>query len=237
MNFNKTSFLLVSLLVIVTSLVAQDQNDSKYYIGISAGSSFPLGDFKDVSENNANSGFAETGAKFDIYGGYRFQEKLILTGTIRLQRYSTDTNDLINSLEINNPGINFTNDSDNWNVLYLLAGLAYQIDISKKFAVSPRIGIGPMIVNSPDIFVTATNGSSTVNYQRDGDAVTGFGYEIGIGLKRDLGKHFALMPTFTFTGGFITIESATRIGGVIVYSEYQPNIITFNLGLSLAYKF
>ncbi|WP_299212366.1 outer membrane beta-barrel protein [uncultured Aquimarina sp.] len=237
MNFNKTYFLLVSLLITVTSIVAQDTNNSKYYIGISAGSSFPLGDFNDASENNENSGFAETGIKFDIYGGYKFQEKLTLTGTIRLQRYTTDTGDLINALETNNPGVDFVDDSDDWSVLYVLAGVAYQIDVTKKFAVLPRIGLGPMFVNSPDISVTATNGTSTLNYQRASDAVAGFGYEVGIGLKRDLGKHFALMPTFTFTGGFVTIERATRIGGVVVYSEYQPNIITFNMGLSLAYKF
>ncbi len=237
MYFTLKKWVLIGFLTIAISTFGQGNNDSKYYLGFSAGSSFPLGDFKDASENNDNAGFAKTGAKFDIYGGYRIKEKIILTGTIRIQNYDIDTDDLINTLEANNPSIDFTDNSDNWNVLYVLAGVAYQMNISEKFAVLPRLSIGPMIINSPDVSVTATNGTSTVDYVRDGESAAGFGYEVGIGLKRDLGKHFALMPTFTFTGGFITLESVTRIGGVVVYSEYQPNIITFNMGLSLAYKF
>ncbi|MEW7290285.1 outer membrane beta-barrel protein [Aquimarina sp. 2304DJ70-9] len=237
MYFTSKKWVLIGFLTIAISAFSQNNNDSKYYLGISAGSSFPLGDFKDASENNENSGFAETGTKFDIYGGYRLEEKIILTGTIRLQNYDINTDDLINTLETNNPGTDFMDNSDNWNVFYVLVGVAYQMNISEKFAVLPRLGIGPMILNSPDVSVTATNGTSTLNYFRDGGSATGFGYEVGIGLKRDLGKRFALMPTFTFTGGFITLESVTRVGGVVVYSQYQPNILTFNMGLSLAYKF
>ena len=45
------------------------------------------------------------------------------------------------------------------------------------------------------------------------------------------------MPTFTFSGGLITIPDVIiTTDNVSVISDYQPQIQSFNLGLSLAYK-
>ena len=102
----------------------------------------------------------------------------------------------------------------------------------------PRFGLGPLVANNPGITVNTPNGTITNNFSRSSETGFGLGYEIGIGLRSDLGRHFSLMPTFTFSGGLVTIPDViTTTDNIAVTTDYQPQIQSFNLGLSLAYRF
>lgn len=221
--------------MITTLTFAQE---SKYYFGISYGKSFPLGDFEANDINNSGAGFAESGNKFDVYGGYTLNKRITLTLTFRYQNFDTDIDALIKGLETNNQGTIFTGSSDSWQTYSFLGGIEYKVNISKKFSIYPRLGLGPMLVSNPKFSIIATNESNYTGVNRSSETGLGLGYEIGIGLKRDLGKNFSLMPTFTFSGGFVTISDVdTTIDNTVTTSNYKPKISTFNLGLSLAYTF
>lgn len=216
-------------------VVAQE---SKYYFGISHGKSFPLGDFKDDDINNSDAGFAESGNKFDVYGGYVLNKGIAFTFTFRYQNFDTDIDALTKGLETNNQGTVFIGNSDSWQTYYLLGGIEYKVGISKKISLFPRVGLGPMLVSNPQFSITTTNENINTEVNRSSETGLGLGYEFGIGLKHNLGKNFCLMPTFTFSGGFVTISDVdTTIDNTVTTSNYNPKISTFNLGLSLAYKF
>lgn len=230
----KKYIFLITFSIATTLVLAQE---SKYYFGISYGKSFPVGDFAANDINNPNAGFAESGNKLDVYAGNVLSESVVFTLTFRYQSFDTDTNKLLNSLAGTNQGAIFTGNSNAWKTYYLLAGIAYKLNVSKKTSLYPRIGLGPMFVSNPQFSVTANENNNT-GVNRSSETGLGLGYEFGIGLKRDLGKNFCLMPTFTFSGGFVTISDVdTTVNNIRTTSNYKPKIITFNLGLSLAYKF
>ena len=231
----KKYIFLIVLFITTTFVVAQE---SEYYFGISYGKSFPLGDFAANDINNGDTGFAESGNKLDVYGGKTLSENVTFTLTFRYQNFDTDIDALTKGLETNNQSADFIGNSDSWKTYSLLGGIEYKVNISKKFSIYPLVGLGPMLVSNPQFSITATNENTHTEVNRSSETGIGLGYEFGMGLKRDLGKNFCLMPTFTFSGGFVTIRDVeTIINNVSITSNQKPKISTFNLGLSLAYKF
>lgn len=228
----------IFLIVFSMTTVLVFSQESKYYFGISYGKSFPIGDFAADDITNSDAGFSESGNKLDVYMGSVLSERAIFTLTFRYQNFDTDIHELVKSLEAMNQGIILNGNSDAWKIHSLLAGIEYKLSIGRKFSLYPRIGLGPMLVSNPQFSITDTDKNINTGVNRSSETGFGLGYEFGIGFKRDLGKNFCLMPTFTFSGGFVTISDVdTTVDNRSTTSNYQPKIITFNLGLSLAYKF
>ena len=210
----------------------------KFYLGISYGTSFSLGDFNDTDLGNPDAGFAKNGRKIDVFGGFFLGNKTTITGGFRYQAFETELDDIIESFNAQNPGAEFTGSTENWQTYSFLVGLAYRVNIGKRFNFFPRFGIGPLWATNPGITVNAPNATTTNNFERNSDTGAGLGYEVGVGFQTNLGKRFSLLPTFTFSGGRVTIHDImTTTDNVIITSNYQPNIQSFNLGLSLGYRF
>jgi hypothetical protein len=123
------------------------------------------------------------------------------------------------------PGVDFTGSTEDWQTYALLAGLAYRISIGAKLNFFPRIALGSLVATNPGMTVNAPNAVITNNFERSSATGAGLGYEVGIGLQTNLGKHFTLLPTFTFSGGIVNIpDVVTTTDNVIVISDYQARI-------------
>ncbi len=234
--------ILIGLLVLVgcQPLIAQEEQYPKFYLGLSYGTSFSTGDFADTDITNLDAGFAKNGRRFDLYGGFFLDgvEKTTLTGVFRYQTFETEIDDLIETFRTENPGVELTGSTEDWQTYSFLVGLAYRVDIGPKFAFFPRAGVGPLFATNPGITINAPNAVITNTFERSSDTGAGVGSEIGIGFRTNLGKRFVLLPTFTYSAGFVTIRDVNTItDNVIVTSDYQPIIQSFNIGLSLAYRF
>lgn len=230
--------LLGALLFFGFNQIIAQADTPKFYLGASYGTSFSLGDFKDTNINNPDSGFADDGTKLDIYGGFHLNERITLLGTFRYQTFDTEIEGLINQFNSDNPGVNFSGNTEDWKIYYVLVGAAYKVKVSRKFSFYPRFGLGPMIVKTPGINVNAPEANISQSFSRSSETGFGLGFEAGIGLSTSLGRHFALMPAFTFSGGFANINDVvSTTDNVSVTGNYQPTVLSFNLGLSLAYKF
>ncbi len=228
----------LTLLIAFQSISAQTNQDVSFYIGASVGTAFTLGDFKDTDISNLDAGFAKNGTKLDLFGGYFLNDKVTLTGIFRYQIFDTQIEDLVNEFNTETPNANFSANTESWQVYSLLVGAAYKINVYKKFAIFPRIGIGPMLVNNPSINVSSPDSDITQNFIRSTESGFGLGYEFGIGFTSNLGKRLALMPTFTFSGGIATISDVTTVtDNIVVNGNYNIVVQSFNLGISLAYKF
>lgn len=235
---------LIFLWIACCSLHARAQSDEapaktppRYFIGVAVGASFALGDFGDTEVDNPDAGFAQNGRRYDLYGGYLLNERVTLTAGLRLQRFATDLSEVVSFFDEINPGIQFRGENNPWQTYYLLVGAAYKLPIGKKYALYPRFGIGPLWVESPGLEVQASNGVSQNDFARSSETGLGLGYEIGIGLRTDLGKRFALLPTFTFSGGRTRLDEVqTRLNSVSSSRDLEARIQSFNLGLSLAIR-
>ncbi|WP_422858439.1 outer membrane beta-barrel protein [Flagellimonas sp. S174] len=230
--------LLGSLLFFGFNQIIAQADTPKFYLGASYGTSFSQGDFKDTDINNPDSGFADDGAKLDIYGGFFLNDRITLLGTFRYQTFNTEIGDVIARFNEDNPDVNFFGSTEDWRVYYLLLGVAYKVNLSKKFSFYPRIGIGPMVVQNPGISISAPDSNVTQSFNRSSETGFGLGFEAGIGFSTSLGRHFALMPAFTFGGGFANINDVvSTTDNISVTGDYQPTVLSFNLGLSVAYRF
>ncbi len=231
--------ILISLALSYQAKAQELQEIPKFYIGVAFGTSFPIGDFGRTDITNPDAGFAKNGRRFDVYSGYFLdnRDRTTLTGVFRYQTFDTEIEDLIADLKADEPNLELTGSTEDWQVYSLLVGLAFKVDIGPKFACFPRIGMGALWATTPGISINAPNAVITQKFERNSETGSGLGYELGIGLNRKIGKHFALMPTFTFSGGFITVnDMVTTTDNIIAIGDYQPTIQSFNIGLSLAYK-
>lgn len=231
-------YLFLPVLIFLVHILHGQNKPINYYLGLSFGSSFPVGSFADTDINNPEAGFAKDGRRFDVYGGKPVSDRVTLTGIFRYQAFGTELNDLLSAFQEDNPDVDVTASADDWQAYYLLLGLGYRVNIGFGFSFSPRLGLGPMAIKNPGIMIHAPNGLIRQNYSRDSKNGFGLGYEAGIGLVRRFGQHFALMPSFTFSGGWVNIKDVTTMtDNVAITRDYQPSLHSFNLGLSIAYLF
>jgi len=225
-------------LIVAQALWAQEEEHFKFYLGVSYGTSFTLGNFADKDVANADAGFAENGSKVDLFGGYYLNEKFTLVGVLRYQVYDTDISNIVTDYNAQNPGVSLTAESENWQTFYCLVGAAYKVKISRKFAFYPRAALGPLVVSSPEVNGVVTGGNDSNVLTRSAETGVGLGFEIGIGLRTNLGKRFTLMPTYDFSGGFVSIADVqTNNNNNVDVNDYSPSIRSFNVGLSVAYRF
>lgn len=234
----KGKFFFAWFIFLSTILNAQDERNFKFYLGVSYGTSFAVGNFADTDPNNPNAGFADHGRKIDFYAGYFLNKKFTLNGDFRYQFYETNIDNVVNEYNTENPGANLTAESEKWETFYFLVGLSYLQDITKKFHLYPRVALGPMLVSNPAITGVVNTGDGTYNLERSSEVALGLGFEVGVGLRTKLGRHFTLMPTYDFSGGFVSIADVESTNNNISeLNDYRPKIRSINLGLSIAYKF
>ena len=234
----KQLIIILLVLIVKQSIFAQEEKPPKFYLGLSYGTSFSIGDFQDTDIRNPAAGFAKDGRKIDIYGGFFLRDKTTLTGGFRYQSFETEVEDIIERFNFENPGAEFTGSTEDWQTYSFLVGLAYRVNIGKRFNFFPRVGIGPLWATNPGITINAPNSTFTNNFERSSGTGFGLGYEIGIGFQTNLGKHFTLLPNFTLSGGTVSINDILTVtDNIMVNSDYRPMIQAFNLGLSLAYRF
>lgn len=197
-----------------------------------------MGNFGNSDASNPEAGYAKNGKKIELFGGFPLDDKVTIVGGLRFLSFDTDIEALIEDLEQENPGNQYTSNIDDWQILYLMVGLAYQVNLTEKISFFPRCGFGPIIVKNPRIAIDNTSGESDEIGSRKSETGLGFAYEIGFGIRKDLGKHFALMPNITFSGGFVTIKNvSSSVDNAQIAGDYKPKLFSFNAGISIAYIF
>lgn len=241
----KKTILTCGLLALFSWSTAQNTDETRaknasFYVGASYGAALAVGDFADSDLTNPDAGFAKNGRKMEVFGGHFLNrnDRVTITGIFRYQQFNTELDDLIASLTEDNPGVAYTGTSEEWETYSLLFGIAYKIGVTKRFEVFPRAAMGPMAVTTPGITVNSPDSPMAQNFSRTSETGVGIGYEFGVGLKKDIGRRLSLVPSFTFSGGFVNIKD------VIVTSDnettidnFQPKLFSFNLGISVAYRF
>ena len=234
----KKSIILFFIVGVFSSIYAQENKLSyNFYIGASYGTSFSIGNFSDDDIMNLDAGFAQNGQKIELYGGKAINETVTITGTFRYQNFGTDKDGLINFFNNENQRPDFIGNSGNWETYSLLVGASYKVLIGSKLDFYPRAGIGPMLASNPEININS-NSNPALNFIHSSKTGIGLGYEFGFGTSTNLGKRFVLLPTFTFSGGIVTIpEIETTLNDEVEIRDFKPKIHSFNLGFSLAYRF
>lgn len=232
----KVIFSLVALLTIATQSYAQDE---KGYIGISIGPSIPTGDLASKDADNEAAGWANTGVMFDISFAYKLGEgNFGVTALLRGQANPTDAQGLADEFASQNPGINWTVESDAWSLGGLMFGGFGSFPISEKASFDTRAMIGFLSATSPELKVTGTGSGGTAWVKQGSTSATSFAYLIGAGFKFDIGSKVYLLTNLDYLGSnpeFNDVE-LTASDGSKETDTWSQSMGTINFSVGLALK-
>lgn len=215
---------------------AQDKNS---YIGLSLGAGIPLGDLSSTDPENDDAGWANAGPVLDIstatmFKGGRFGVALL----VRLQTNSLDAQGLADEYATLLPGLDINAETVGWKFGGFLGGGIGSFPISNKTSFDLKIMAGLLSVASPDMKVTATDGTDSFWIKQESASALSSAYLIGGGFKFGLGDNFLLLTNVDFLGSSAEFKNVATIS-----SEGDKDIDTFkqdmkyvNVSIGIALK-
>jgi hypothetical protein len=225
----------IFLVFVITQAYGQD----KGYIAISAGPSFPNGDFGSKDIDNESAGLANTGTIVDLTFAQKFGKNLGLTVLLRGQANDIDAEPLLEELLAQYPTSFWTAEGNGWGIGGLMAGLYGSFPIGEgKLSFESRGMVGIVNATSPEITLTGFAGSQILWVKLNSATATDFAYLLGVGFKFNIGKRLGLFANFDYLGSspeFEDVETTTSLG---VYSTdtFTQTFGTVNVGIGIGYR-
>jgi hypothetical protein len=210
----KPQFLITLCLLFITVI---GYSQDKGYISLSAGPSFPTGDFGSKDVNNESAGLANTGAIFDLTFAQKFGKNLGMTLMLRGQANGVDTEPLVNELIAEAPDASWSAEADTWGIGGFLGGLygSFPLGANGKVTFDIRSMIGYINAKSPEITVSAYSSSNSIWVQTQSADAGAFAYLLGAGLKFGIGKRLGILLNFDYMGAtpeFVDVATYTSLG-------------------------
>ena len=233
----KPQFLL-SILFIFISVIGFSQD--KGYFAVSAGPSFPNGDFGSKDVNNESAGLANTGAIFDLTFAQKFGKTFGMTLMLRGQVNGVDTDPLVNELKVAVPEATWSAEADTWGIGGFMAGLygSFPLDPSGKVTFDTRAMIGFIDATSPQITIYGDYLGTLFWVNTESAHAGAFAYLIGAGFRFNLGNHFCILTNVDYQGStpeFEDVVSRTSVGSN-TSNTYQQSFGTVNVGVGIGWR-
>ncbi|MFI5141294.1 MAG: hypothetical protein ACHQII_02960 [Bacteroidia bacterium] len=259
--------LLNTLIAFSISSLAQTTPDyKKFTILVSAGASVPIQDFGKKTFNRPNTaadtininGFASTGVNFNLSVSYKFVKKLgvMLQASQTINRL--DNTDYANAINTAAAGAvtNNTNiqTSGPYHIGQYLIGLCLSLPLEEKVSFEAHALIGETTAANPKITETQITPQDDVVATTKYNNGTGFGYNLGMGVKCMFNKTIGLQIMGSYAGSKISCpgynytytDIQTRRGFVYNYavtnnystsSTRYMSVGMLNITLGLAFSF
>jgi hypothetical protein len=195
---------------------------SQQRLDISAGPSFPLGDFKNSDINNAKAAAASVGERLDISYTRKFSNHWGFVIKAYEQRNALNINSLSSQydqvdysnvviygspyssppppLQPHAPLNNWKFNKNAWWTSGLLIGLEGRTSLNNKLDFFAQIMAGPAFVLAPTVSGSASDDSTQAAYNRKGANGFGLNYEFKSGFIYNTGKRFNLIASIIYTG-------------------------------------
>ncbi len=240
------------LIVLQTPCVmAQDEStgeEKRGFLAISLGPSIPTGQFASKDFNSSTySGFAKTGAIFDISFGYTFTNGWGLTALARGQANTVDAQAYASGLMTQFAIDGYTVTSESWMTSGYLIGGYRSSPISERLFFDFRAMLGVMLSRLPATTIEGRDGFEAFEVSRQETNASGFATLLGVGLKYNVGRRSSLLfnvdywggkvdfsgfPVTTITSAFgIITDSSTSLGSI------ETNLNTLNLAIGYGFRF
>ena len=215
---------LALLLLLIFSFKGFSQDDTRVQIGISLGTSSPMGAFAKKDTNDyTNSGSAKTGFVFNSHIKLNLSKYcgLMFNGVLQVNGFSDYTDASGNTISHNTP----------WIVTSFLVGPYGIINVVKdeKFTINPKIMIGYADVYTPELDINSSYGSNTLSVGRG----LGFAYLAGLDFNFKIGSGFFLVADVAYYHTLSNVGTEDDYGDV----NYHANVSSINTTLGIAYGF
>jgi len=230
------------ILLILFSQLFYAQPSRRNYIGLAAGPSFPMGDFKSTSFSDSTSGFAKTGVGVTFNYSYRITHNLGVVVMINYASNGFNYNAYTDSLEQYHPthNVSVLNNS-NWSGGGILAGLFLTFPFTDYFSWDVRASFGFYGVYSPQVTIKAVNKddpNDKKEYYREKANAFSYAYSFGTGLKYALSKYYILLFVDYYNAPMqFKNASGWDWDDQPYITSFKQNISTLELTLGVGYFF
>ncbi len=228
------------LTIVYVFVIVIGYSQDRGYIAISAGPSFPNGDFGSKDVNNEAAGLATTGAISAITFAQKFGKTFGMTLMLRGQANPVDAQPLVDELHSYYPTLNWTSQNTNWEIGGLMGGLygSFPLSASNKITIDTRAMVGYLSATSPEITVTASEGGNSLWVKTESAVGGTFGYLIGAGFKFGLGKHLGLLLNADYMGATNQFEDVATYNSIGFYTRdtYEQTFGTVNVGVGIGWR-
>lgn len=187
-----------------------EEDDKKFNIGLSAGTTIPLQDYASTTNSNDStqvSGYAQTGVHFNATASYKIIKYLgamvMVGGNINSCNPSSSSS----------AGAAITPSGSHYVGQYL-AGPYVSVPVGKKFSVEVRALVGLITAAYPKLSESTSASLGTYySYSITTELAfkhgAAFGYSAGLGGKYMLGEHFGLMLNAAYSGSSMNFPGST----------------------------
>lgn len=226
----------LQLLLCLTATIVHSQD--RGFIGLGLGPSFALGDFASVDGNNDNAGFAAGGLLVDLSFGYKLGERFGVAGLIRSQANTLDADALARAAVA--PGYMLTVQTGSYGLGGFFLGGYGSFEINEKLSFETRALIGYAVTQAPssDFRYSNLSNGQTILLKQGTASAGAFAYNVGIGIRRNLGKRFGLSTMLDFIGTNPEFEyQVTDFDGSTSYTVVSQPVSALNVTVNFAYRF
>jgi hypothetical protein len=196
------------------------------YVSFSIGPSIPLGNFASNDIKNPNAGFANTGSKIEINGGFALMKSVDLALKLFYSGNSYDVQSLTNSLKSQYPGTSWTTTGRNWDIFGGMIGLSYSYPFRNKFVGDFKFQTGFMQSSVPQMIITGSNGTKITDSKRSASSLV---YQISAGGHYPVGRLVDLVGSLEYLSSSPTFSNVSRISNLPMS---DPGYLTSSAGSS-----
>jgi hypothetical protein len=195
------------------------------YVSFSIGPSIPLGNFADKDLKNSNSGFANTGSKIDINGGFNIIKSVDLALKLFYSVNSYDISSLTKNLSDKYPGTTWTTSGRSWDIIGGMVGLSYSYPFPNRFVGDFKFQTGVMQTSTPQMTITGNNGTKITESDK---SASSFVFLISAGGHYPLGRLVDAIGSIEYLGSSATFSNINRISNLPL--ENNPGFLTSSIG-------
>ncbi len=226
------------LLVLVIQFPTFAQYNQKNW-GFSLGASFPVGDFGSLDIKNESAGWARLGVNLNFFYEQQLtNSKLGLIGFLNTQINPTASQDIANEYWYAFPYYNWTVESGSWKRVSLMFGGFKNIKTSDEICFKPRILLGIMTANSPEITTSAIGNGEYIWVKQNNKISTAICYSAGISMNLKMTRESSFKIEVDCLGGkpnFKNVEM-NSMKGERDTKTFSLSMTTINLNMGLVFE-
>lgn len=215
-------------------------------IDISGGPSIPLGDFAAKSISNLRSGYAKTGAYFEIRAAYMVWKYFGFTASYRMQANKLDHDAFYDDIRptVSSTYASMKLETGTWKLGSFLIGPCFRIPFNSTkrtfFEAHSMVGNGSLYAPKIESRV-ATQGSGQYSIHRSQESmtITGLTSLTGCSFRRIVTPCISLNAGIDFQTGIYRKDNVPVLQGDGTYQTFnaiQP-VQTFSIGFGASYLF
>lgn len=220
----------ISVCITATAQQKRAGPEGKGFLILSAGPSFPIGDFSSTDLNNENAGYAKIGFILDLQGAYHITKNFGVGGSVFYSHYSIDDQKLKDQLVGEGLPSDINLSVDHWQYYGLVVGPVGTTNLSPRTFVDFSIMTGVTRANSPK----ATASLNGVESSSTEDWATTIPLNVRGGMRFEVGQNGFLFGglNFMYMKPKFTYNSLLSGDNTTIHQRITSLNLTFGGGIS-----